>query len=93
MDKLKFRALFEFNPAFGSTGIFFLILVGRKKEDSFLVPLHNKGPEGVFHGPNCSILFLYLETTDTAIFEANPTFGSRRISIWKFLGQICPPPL
>ena len=59
-------------------------------------PLHWKDAAGSFHGPNWSIFFLDLETTDklefTAWFEVNPTFGSRGISIWKFVGQICPPP-
>ena len=59
-------------------------------------PLHRKDAPGSFHGPNWSIFFLDLETTDklefTAWFEVNRTSGCGEIIIYIFRGPFGPPP-
>ena len=59
-------------------------------------PSIKKGQTGSFDGPNWSIFFIDLWTTDklefTAWFEVNRTFGSRAIIILKTGGLILPPP-
>ena len=51
MDKLKFKARFEFNLIFGSKGISFFGWAIKRK--SWGTPA-KKGPAGSFHGPNWS---------------------------------------
>ena len=65
-------------------------------EADFWGPFVKKDPPGSPHGPNWSIFYIDLYTTDKlefrAWFELNRTFGSGGISFRNFVGHICPPP-